>query len=267
MNKFLYLLFIVLSINLYAYNDSDMDGVEDQFDQCTNTPFTELVNKYGCTQKSPHLFNILFGLSSSNTNYDNSEKTDTITKSVQVNYQYNDLSIHANTSYFDSKSNTYDESGMNDTFVGLNYKINSTDTLATTVGFGVILSTYDSTLNNNNMDYTLSAGLNYLLTNGNLFGGYSYTIINDDDVVNTASYQNTNSYNIGVGHNISKKIYLSGSYNQSNSVYTGVKDIKTVSLFGVYSIDTKWFTNFTYTHGISDTASDKYITLRIGYNF
>ncbi|MDB2405475.1 DUF3187 family protein [Arcobacteraceae bacterium] len=267
MKKLLYLVPLLLFINLYAYNDSDMDGIEDQFDQCANTPFTELADKKGCTQKSPHLFNILFGLSSSNTNYDNSEKTDTTTKSVQLNYKYNNISVHTSISYFESKSDTYDESGMNDTFVGINYKLKSTNKLSTTLGFGLILPTYDSTLNNNNMDYSLSAGLNYKYNNTDIFGGYSYTIINDDDVVNTTSYKNTNGYNIGAGYSPTQKTYFSTSYNQSNSVYNNVNDIKTLSLFGVYSIDTKWFTNFNYTHGLSDTASDKYITLRIGYNF
>ena len=44
-------LFFVLLISLFAYVDSDFDGVEDEADKCPNTPFDILVDLDGCPLK------------------------------------------------------------------------------------------------------------------------------------------------------------------------------------------------------------------------
>ena len=40
--------FLLFSSTLFAYQDYDIDGVEDSLDLCPNTPFDVLVNKNGC---------------------------------------------------------------------------------------------------------------------------------------------------------------------------------------------------------------------------
>jgi hypothetical protein len=43
---------ILLAANLaYGYSDNDLDGIEDRYDRCPNTPFDAKVDKYGCTVK------------------------------------------------------------------------------------------------------------------------------------------------------------------------------------------------------------------------
>ena len=67
-------LILLLTYSLLAYNDADMDGVDDKIDKCLDTPFMDLVNKDGCTKSSlisPHHFDIIFG-----TSYLNYDKTD-----------------------------------------------------------------------------------------------------------------------------------------------------------------------------------------------
>jgi len=81
------------------------------------------------------------------------------------------------------------------------------------------------------------------------------------------SLSHTNAYSIGVGFYPTQKLYISGSYNSSDSIYTNVKDIDTASFYGFYSIDENWFSTFNYAYGLSDTASDNYFSLRIGYYF
>jgi len=46
------LLLILIVFNLYGYTDTDLDGVDDSIDKCPNTPFTDLVDKNGCSIKS-----------------------------------------------------------------------------------------------------------------------------------------------------------------------------------------------------------------------
>ncbi len=48
-------LLIVLMVPLLALGaDRDMDGVQDDRDQCKNTPFWAVVNSKGCTVKRLH---------------------------------------------------------------------------------------------------------------------------------------------------------------------------------------------------------------------
>ncbi|WP_373002984.1 DUF3187 domain-containing protein [Sulfurimonas sp.] len=271
MNKTL-LLLLTLSVSLLAYSDSDMDGVDDKLDQCPNTPFSELVDINGCTTKyleSPHHFDIILGIDYSQKSYTTLEDTDVTSKSIQMDYYYKNFSLQAATSYYNSDSIIYSSDGMNDSFLGAYYKLNPVENLSVRLGVGVILPTYDTDLNNNNTDYTSSLSLSYMLDNVNIFGGYSYTIINDDDIktVTPILYQNTNSYNAGVGFYPSSKVYVSASYNSSDSIYKGIDDIDTASFYLFYSIDSNWFTTLNYAYGLSDTASDNYAAVKIGYYF
>ena len=43
------LILILLSGMSIAYEDQDIDGVEDSVDECPNTPFDALVDKRGCS--------------------------------------------------------------------------------------------------------------------------------------------------------------------------------------------------------------------------
>jgi len=269
MYKILSILLIFSYTLLLATSDFDMDGVEDSIDNCPNTPITDLVDINGCTIKSlvsPHHFDIITGISYSQTSYTGIGDSDTISESLQVDYYYKDFSVQVSTSYYSSSSDSYDDSGMGDSFIGAYYKLYPLSNLNLRFGIGAILPTYDSTLNNNNTDYVASLNLSYMLEKVNIFGGYNYTMVNDDDTTRV-KYQDTNSYNVGVGFYPTSKLYLSGSLNSSNSIYEDVDDINTLSIYAFYSINTNWFTNFSYAYGLSDSASDNYVSLRLGYYF
>lgn len=254
------------SLSLYAYSDFDMDGVEDSLDECPNTPFNELVDIRGCTIKvlgEQHHFSILYGIGFSEADYTATRKSDTVTQKLQMDYYYQNFSFQASSSYYDSD----DDSGMNDSFIGAYYKLSPLNRLTLRVGGGLILPTYDTELDNNNMDITASANISYMLDDMNLFGGYSYTVINDDDVLGIASYQNTSSYSAGLGFYPSSYLYVSGYYTNSESIYKNIEDIETLSVYTFYSIDANWFTSFSYSYGLSDSASDNAFMFRLGYYF
>ncbi len=278
--------FLYLTTSLLAYSDLDLDGVDDAIDRCPNTSMTELVDIHGCTIKnleSAHRFDIIVGASYSQIN-PAQEKTDTISTSVQADYYYKKFSLQASTGYFNSNSSITTSSGQTDSFVGAYYQLNPLQLLTFRLGGGLLLPTYDSGLDNNNMDYTASANASYLFKNMNFFGSVAYTLINDDDTsyidtlgnIVSLEYQNTLAFNAGIGFYPTDRLYTSLAYNHSNSIYKTITDsdgvrepepLETVSAYLFYTIDKNWFTTVSYAYGLSDTASDHFGALRVGYYF
>ena len=274
------LLFITLAlmtINLYAYSDNDMDGVDDTVDSCPNSLLTDLVDINGCTKKSlvsPHSYDIIIGVNYSNADYRSLNATDTLASSLQVDYYYKQFSLQASTSFFKTEGSGYSDSGLYDSFLGASYRLNPINNLSISLSAGALLPTYDTELKNNNTDYTASVNLSYTLDNFNIFGGYSYTLINDYDMLVTTAddsytiiYQNTNAFSGGLGYYLSSNLYVSASYSMSDSIYVGVDDIETATVYGYYSINKDMFTTLSYSYGLSDAASDDYISLRLGFLF
>jgi len=268
-NFLLFLVTMLITINLHAYTDNDMDGVDDAIDKCPNTPLTDLADVNGCSKKSLislHHYDIIVGMNYSDSDSRSLNATDTFATSFQVDYYYKQFSIQASTSYFTTEGSGYSDSGLYDSFLGASYRLNDINNLSISLSAGVILPTYDTDLKNNNIDYTTSVNLSYSLKNFNIFGGYTFTIINDDDI-GDITYQDTNAINTGLGYYINDKLYMSGSYSMSDSIYKGVEDIETASVYGYYSIDKDKFATFNYAYGLSDSASKKYVSIRLGFLF
>lgn len=268
--KLLFLVLGCLCTSLFAYSDADMDGVADNVDQCPNTPLTDLVDIHGCPVKSlvsENHFDVIVGANYADSNYASLNQTDTYSSSLQIDYYYKNFSLQAYTSYYKTTSEGYDDKGMNDSFIGGAYKFQLNKSLSLRLGAGALLPTYDTYLNNNNTDYTASANVSYALGKVNIFGGYAYTLINDDDIPGTVTYQNTNAFSGGLGYYVTNKLYISGVYNTSDSIYAGIEKIRTVSAYGYYSITSHWFTTFSYAYGLSDSASDNAASVKLGYYF
>ncbi|MDF1880419.1 thrombospondin type 3 repeat-containing protein [Sulfurimonas sp. MAG313] len=268
--RFFLTLIITLSIHAFAYIDADLDGVDDSVDRCPNTPLTELVDIQGCTIKSlvsAHHYGLIIGASYTQTDYTTLEKTDTLTSSLQVDYYYKNFALSARSSYYTSDSQTYSNKGMNDTSLSVAYQFYPSKNLVFRVATGVILPTYKTSLNNNNMDVLASVNVSYSLHNMNIFAAYARTMINDDDIAGVASYKDTNAYNAGLGFYPSSNLYLSGSYNTVDSIYVNVESIDTASAYAFYSINKHWFSTLSYAYGLSDAASKHYASIRLGYYF
>lgn len=271
--RLLIIVFLWVPIGLLAYSDADMDGVEDAYDKCPNTPLTELADIHGCSKESLvsyHHYDIILGASFANVDYNTNEATNTATSTAQVDYYYKDFSLQASTSYFSSDSQTYSNSGLNDSVIAGYYQFRPLENVSLRGGLGMVIPTYDSGLNNNNLDYLASISVSYSTENINIFGGYSYTLVNDDDINSTTvsvTYQNTNSYNVGLGFYPTQKLYWSVSYNNADSIYQSVEPIESVSTYLFYNIDAHWFSTLSYAYGLSDSASDHYGAIRFGYYF
>ncbi len=263
----LFLLLALLSLSLFAYVDEDMDGVDDKDDLCLSTPFTDLVGSDGCSIESlvsPHHITLTAGIGYSDSSMDTLGKTDTVTTSLQIDYAYKNLSLSLATSYYKNDNNS--SSGLNDTYLGAGYQWAYRD-LYLSVGLGVLLPTYKTTLDNNKLDYTGNINLSYTLGSVNIFGVYGYTLINDEDIEDVVSYQDIHYYSLGLGYYFSNDLYISSYYNEGESAYVGVEKLKTISLYGYYSLDENYFLTGSYAYGLSDSASDNYITFKVGYYY
>ena len=267
----IFLLFFMTITVLFAYVDSDMDGVIDNTDQCPNTPILELVDIKGCSLqalKTSHHFDLVVGESYSQIDYNTNEKTDTYATTLQVDYFYKNFSVQALTAYYSSKSASYSDNGLTDSTLAAYYLIPISNNFRMRVGAGVILPTFDSSLNNNNTDYLAAISGTYSINRLNIFAGYNFTQINDDDIPDyQITYQDTHAFSGGLGYYMTEKWYSSVSYYQADGIYTSMEDIKNASLYNFYSFNKSWFTTLSYAYGLSDSASDHSVSLRLGYNF
>ena len=278
--KKILLLLLYASMTLFAYVDADLDGVDDSVDKCPNTPFMELVDIDGCTKKvlvpkyKKHHFDIIVGANFSTSDYASLSQTDTLSTSLQLDYYYDNFSLQLSGSYYKMQSDLYSNEGFNDSFVGVAYSLKK-EGLVMRFGLGALLPTYDAALNNNKTDYSASLNVSYAIKNFNIFGGTIYTKIEDEDVIlqdssgNTYSYiyQDTVALSGGAGYYFTKSLYGSLSYSRSQSVYSNLEDIETLSLYGYKSIDQNWFVTLFYAYGLSESASDHALSVKLGYYF
>lgn len=265
------LLFTLLLSGCLLAMDSDIDGVDDAQDRCPNTPFTDLVDKFGCSTQSiltDSHYDIIMGGGYSQMNYATQERSDTMTETFQADYYNGNIWAQIVGSYFHSSSSGYNQSGLNDTLIALYAKSPSYSGLILQVGAGVLLPTYRSSYGNEASDFLGSISFRYNINERlNFFGGYSYTLVNDKNVPNVAFYQNTQAFYAGAGYALSDKVLVTTSYSESQSIYVGIVPIQTVSAGLFYQWSLHWFSMLDYRYGLSDSTSKYDTSLRVGYYF
>lgn len=255
---------------LFAFVDLDIDGVDDSIDQCPGTLITDLVDIKGCSIESlvsPHHYDIVVGGSYSEFNTNSNKKINTYAKLLSADYYYKNYSAQVSTSHSASKSDSSNDNGMGDTTLSAGYFFNIQPNLSARIGAGIVLPTYKSTFNNNNIDYIVSLNLTYAMDKVNLFAGYNYTKNNDDDIPYTVAYQNVHGISAGIGYSATDKVYMNGSYSRSDSTLQNTADSESISLMSSYSLDEHWFTYAIYAYGMSASTSDNYVSVNLGYRF
>ena len=269
--KYIIFLFFLPTL-LYGYIDSDFDGVDDKEDKCPNTPLSDLVDTSGCTIESLisyHHYSIFSGLAYMDSNYQTLSKTKTYIASFEAYYYYKNFLADFQTSYYNSDTSTSDDNGLGDSYINISYRYYLNSNLYIAPTLGIVLPTYDNGLNNNNLDYYLAASLDYQYNQIDLYAGYGYTIINDDDYNDenfSINYQDTSSYYFGFGYDF-QKLYTTLSYNFTNSIYKDVEDIETLMFLINYQLENGIYLNSSYAYGLSDSAADNYISIKIGWMF
>ena len=247
--------------------------MEDRLDRCPDTPLTDLVDAQGCTVASTGskaYFDIITGLGygSASRGTAAGEGAATSSLSVQADYYRGPFTLQLSTSLYDSDNS----SGLEDTLLALYYVMKPAEALSIGIGGGLILPTYDSELDNEATDYRGMLNVSYRVAGATLFGSYSYTAVNDDDVYNMPlvgdiHYQDTHEFVAGAGYNLTQKLYTSLSWYLGDSIYRGVERIESVTLYGFYPLDDGQFISLSCSAGLSDSASDYAAALRWGISF
>ncbi len=266
------LLFLLLgSLYVVSAGDADFDGVDDINDKCPNTPFSDLSDSSGCTTTSlytPTHYDIIMGYNYASSNPNTLEDTKTSSATLQADIYHGNFSGQIQSSYYKSTGSSYNAQGANDTQLSLYYSLKPLTSLTIQAGTGVILPTYETGYNNEATDYLGSLSMRYSATNNiNLFGGYTHTMINDDNIPNLVDYQDTDAFYAGLGYASAKNGSLNVSYANTKSIYVGVENIETLSCGVMIPLDTHWFVLGDYRYGLSDSASDNEVALRLGYAF
>ena len=224
---------------------------------------------------------VIVGATYSDINYNTMAKADTLTTTFQGDLYSGNMSAQILTSYFRSNDNNISDSGWGDTQLGLYYTTSPSPSLTLQPGFGIILPTFNTGYNNEAIDLFGSIYAQYdLEKNYYVFGSFTYTVVNDKDIQNvtryrnssfilgnTIHYQNTSSLTAGAAYKTFNNGYINIAYAQTQSIYAGVDAFKTLSLNAMTHLDSRWFVIGNYRYGISDTASDNEIAVRVGYNF
>ena len=253
---------IFFSASLCAYIDDDMDGVPNSDDKCANTPLTDLVDLSGCTIEKlvapKHHFDIVLGQS-----YSKESNSSLNLSSIRLDYYYQAWSFQLATSYYKSKFLTQTDTGQTDTYLNLFYLVKPFKNFYLNIGGGIVLPTYDSA--DNKIDYTASLYGHYKWDKLSLILGAGYGKIGDSNSENIISYNNTLSYNTGLGYSWNSKLYTSIGYAKVNSIFEGYDDLETLSFYTYYGIDEHWFSNLNYQYELRSNNGQKTIGVNLGY--
>lgn len=261
---------LLIATFAFGYDDSDLDGVEDIFDRCPQTPFSELVDLNGCSIKNIDekiSFEIISGVGYSQVNYSSQQRSDTFTLSFESDVYMGDWSMELYTSKYYSKIENEIKSGFDDTALNVFYRYALNEKLLLNIGAGLILPTYESGYNNEKTDYAIYGGFEYFFdTSTYLFGNLSYTWIKDLDTA-LIKYQNISSFFVGMGYMLDFKNSLSLSYGYYKTIYRDMQGVRVLGVGYSYMIDSHWFICADYDYRSGEWSNDHSMTLRVGYGF
>lgn len=267
MKKALFVFYLTATL-IMAYTDSDMDGVEDEYDKCAQTPLSDLVDYDGCSlqnNKSNIFYDVIFGSGYSQMNYSSLQNADTINSYIQTDIYLDRWYFQGVASYYRSDTQTGSKKGWDDTLLNIYYKLLSNESLSFNIGAGIILPTYKSGYENEKTDYKAAINFEYSMNGKDyFFCGSSYAWIRDRDF-RMIRYQNTKSLNIGITRIYNQNFSYSISYGRSDSIYKNIQAIQTVEAEFLLNIDSNWFLGAYYGYGLSSSASDNSIGAYIGY--
>lgn len=256
---------LVLSACVFAYSDNDYDGVQDSLDKCPNTPFTDIVDSFGCSSASlvylPK-FDVIAALAYSQKEQQTLQEQQTFYASLQIDYYYKEFSVYGIISRYENDWGN----GLDDTIIGLSYTFAFSKDLEISPFTTLYLPTYDSGLGNEQTDVALGLVLVYNIKNFFLQGNSSYTLVNDSDTTDL-KYQNTFMYQFVLGYGINEKLYIDTGYYNSLSQYRGVDALENLLVDLNYRINEEYFVLFNYSYGLSDSASNHYLCFQFGVDF
>ncbi len=254
--------------------DSDFDGVADSYDECPNTPFSDLVDSRGCSIKSVNLskvvknLTLIVGANYSNYRSRYGNKTRTLSESFELDYRIRKIKYMLYISRFSSHNKPlkqYDKSSFADTRLSLSYDLdNIFDNVSISIGGGIALPNYKGTLHNNATDFFSSINVSYHLDKVSLFGGYIFTKIGDHDT-NDLKYQDRNALSFGIGYSLMPNLYNSISYYYSNSSIKSFIPTRNISFYSYYNLSKENFITNSISHDLVDGVNSNSFGVKFGH--
>lgn len=235
-----------------AYTDSDMDGVADEKDKCSNTPLSDWVDISGCSIKnllSTHHFDIILG-----QNYIQTAQNSRSLSSLKIDYYYKNWSLQA--------TSTYDERFLSNS-LNFFYLFQPLDNFFLTLGAGLIIDTSSDT--DFDIDYTASLSTRYKFKSWSFFMGLGYNQVGEVESTVLLNYPNILSYHTGLGYKWTDNLYSSLGYYHSDSSFDTRTERENISLYTYYTLDEHWFSTLRYGYGLIEKEARKNVGVSLGY--
>ncbi len=258
MRKGIYLAgFLIFTHLSFAFQDSDLDGVEDSKDRCPDTPILQLVDRYGCPIEGKHVLRGKFYMRLGG-GFLKDGKEERVFSLFSVAYSYRDFYTSFTTRYY--LSSKLNNPGMGDSSLFVGYSRFITDRLYALPGVRIKIPTGESQYSDGKFDYTPSVVLDYLFDDLDAFLYLGYTFRGNRNLNDTLSTS------VGGGYNITRRLYASLSYDLSESaVRDGYNSY--LSFFSLYDINRNLYATLSYSRGINREATDHSLTVRLGIRF
>ena len=256
-----YSFLLLIALQLHAFEDDDIDGVENSKDLCPNTSFEDTVDEHGCAENRDYFGKVTLTLGA-DFNKDEEQTTD---YNFFSNYNYKawDFSLYSSQqSSLDTNNNETQSAG--DLYLSLGYGKSSGD-LYTKLTVGAKLATGDSEISTKENDYFTNLQISYAFReNLAIISSLSYTLTGDS---NETNYNNPFGYSLGIGYMVNDDWYSSLTYQNSASIYEDSDNYQSISLFNSYNLNDNFFATLSYTKGLDELSYDEVISLRLGVTF
>jgi hypothetical protein len=264
MRRYILILGIVLlsSSSLSAFEDQDIDGVDDQYDLCPNTPFDATVDEKGCpfNQKLPKKFTLQLG---SDLSFDQISDTSN-NVNVYANYHYGQWDFSVSSANYHFTNLNINDNTQTNLFLTAGYQLKY-NKLFTKLSLGTKFAFMDNNDSQRDNDYYASVNVDYYPSDKqNVFLYYNYTLSGQDASIH---YDDFASYSLGTGRMFTPKWYSAVSYNHSGSIYAGAKDYKALSWFNAYNFTKDLYVSINYAHTLNHSTFRHILSINIGVHF
>jgi len=253
---------LVLATSLFAFNDQDIDGVDDAHDLCINTPFDVIVDENGCPYKKGIKGKFLFQIGEDISFNTASNRTNTL--NIFLNYNYKQWDFSISSSNFNATNINTVVDTEDDLYLTVGY-LSQYGKLNTKISVGTKFAFMDNDSIDRDNDYFISANLDYFISpKQNIFLYHSYTLSGNSD---TTKYENFHSLSLGTGYAVTNKWYSAISYNYAQSPYPHAKDYKALSWFNYYLLPNDFYISSNYARTLNNSSYDHMLSLNIGVKF
>lgn len=266
------LIFLLLSSMGVAYEDNDIDGVEDSVDECPDTPFDVLVNEKGCPEKDElsattlksYLGDIIFKVGTDISTDDTYDRDSSL--NLYANYAYHNWDISISNSRSTTNSDYSEDTTFSDNDIYLNTGyIFDLSNSQLKLSMGTKIADNEEAISSRDNDYFASMNFNYLLNSKqDVFFYLAYTLSGDSDDVD---YEDFASFYLGTGYLITDSWYSSLSYNHTDSIYSDGDAQNGIAWFNSYSFSDNLFATASYNYALEDSSYDHTFSLALGVKF